>query len=88
MYQYMTVWEFDCEDLPWEIMVYLGSSEGWRHYVEGGYLQWQMTQYLMNRVYPEDDEKESHVAKRASILVNGSRKGSEAEKDEKSSDTP
>jgi hypothetical protein len=38
VYQYMTFWEFDSEELPWEILVYLGSSERWRHYVEGGLL--------------------------------------------------
>jgi len=38
MYQYMTIWEFDCDELPWEILVYLGSSERWRYYVEGGHL--------------------------------------------------
>lgn len=38
MFQYMTLWEFDCEELPWEILVYLGSSERWRYYVEGGHL--------------------------------------------------
>lgn len=38
MYQYMTLWEFDCDELPWEILVYLGSSERWRYYVEGGHL--------------------------------------------------
>ena len=37
-YQYMTFWEFNTEELPWEILVYLGSSEGWRYYVEGGRL--------------------------------------------------
>lgn len=38
MYQYLTLWEFNCDDLPWEILVYLGSSERWRFYVEGGHL--------------------------------------------------
>lgn len=38
MYQYLTFWEFDCDDLPWKILVYLGSSERWRYYVEGGHL--------------------------------------------------
>ena len=38
VYQYLTFWEFDCDDLPWEILVYLGSSERWRYYVEGGHL--------------------------------------------------
>lgn len=38
MYQYMTFWEFDCDDLPWEILLYLGGSERWRYYVEGGHL--------------------------------------------------
>jgi hypothetical protein len=38
VYQYMTFWEFDSEELPWEILVYLGSSERWRYYVEGGLL--------------------------------------------------
>lgn len=38
MYQYLTFWEFDCDELPWEILVYLGSSERWRYYVEGGHL--------------------------------------------------
>ncbi|KAF1911253.1 hypothetical protein BDU57DRAFT_524710 [Ampelomyces quisqualis] len=79
MYQYMTIWEFDCEDLPWEIMVYLGSSKGWRHYMEGGYMQWQMTQYLTNRTYPEDKSSNSPVAKRASIRVNSPPQGSDAE---------
>ncbi|OAK96595.1 hypothetical protein IQ06DRAFT_296634 [Phaeosphaeriaceae sp. SRC1lsM3a] len=69
MFQYMTIWEFDCDELPWEILVYLGSSERWRYYVEGGHLQWQIAQYLVNRVYPEDDAADSPAAKRASILV-------------------
>lgn len=38
VYSYLTFWEFDCDDLPWEILVYLGSSERWRYYVEGGHL--------------------------------------------------
>lgn len=38
VHQYMTFWEFDSEELPWEILIYLGSSERWRHYVEGGHL--------------------------------------------------
>lgn len=38
LYQYLTFWEFDCDDLPWEVLVYLGSSEQWRYYVEGGHL--------------------------------------------------
>ena len=38
LYQYLTYWEFDCDELPWEILVYLGSSERWRYYVEGGHL--------------------------------------------------
>jgi hypothetical protein len=87
MYQYMTVWEFDCEDLPWEVMVYLGSSEGWRHYVEGDYLNWQMTQYLINRVYPEDKSTNPPAAKRASILVNSPPKGSDTGSDLKADDT-
>ncbi|KAL5114610.1 hypothetical protein ACEQ8H_007515 [Pleosporales sp. CAS-2024a] len=60
MYQYMTVWEFGCEELPWEVIVYLGSSKGWRHYVEGGLLQWQMRQYRIDRIYPDlEDEAAS-----------------------------
>ena len=48
VYQYMTFWEFDSEELPWEILVYLGSSERWRHYVEGG--------LLVRRVSPVKEE--------------------------------
>jgi hypothetical protein len=58
MYKYMSIWDFAVEELPWEIMVYLGSSEGWRHYVEGGLLQWQIGQYLVNRVYPDEEADE------------------------------
>ncbi|KAF2847478.1 hypothetical protein T440DRAFT_403437 [Plenodomus tracheiphilus IPT5] len=70
VFQYMTFWEFDCDDLPWEILVYLGSSERWRHYVEGGYLNWQIAQYLVNRAYPDDDDIDSISSNRASITVN------------------
>lgn len=38
LHQYMTLWEFETEEFPWEIMVYLGSSEKWRLYVENGKL--------------------------------------------------
>lgn len=34
--QYMTLWEFETEEFPWEILVYLGSSDKWRLYVEDG----------------------------------------------------
>jgi hypothetical protein len=71
MYQFMTVWEFSCQEPPWEVMVYLGSSEQWRYYVEGGYLQWQMAQFLVNRLYPDNEDAEPPVGKRASILING-----------------
>ena len=36
--QYMTIWEYASDELPWEVLVYLGSSERWRHYVEGHYM--------------------------------------------------
>lgn len=38
MYQYITIWEFSSHELPWEILVYLGSSEEWRYYIEGQHL--------------------------------------------------
>ncbi|KAH7397219.1 hypothetical protein BKA66DRAFT_408964 [Pyrenochaeta sp. MPI-SDFR-AT-0127] len=71
LYRYLTFWEFDCDELPWEILVYLGSSDRWRYYVEGGHLNWQIRQYLVNRVYPEDDIANSPAVKRASIILNG-----------------
>jgi hypothetical protein len=54
MYQYMTIWEFETEELPWEIMVFLGSSERWRYYVDGGHLMWQIAQFNVGHVYPEN----------------------------------
>jgi hypothetical protein len=72
IFQYMTIWEFDCHELPWEIMVYLGSSEGWRYYVEGGLLQWQMGQFLITQSFGDDgDDAELPAGKRASIVING-----------------
>ncbi|KAF2123553.1 hypothetical protein P153DRAFT_303659 [Dothidotthia symphoricarpi CBS 119687] len=38
MYQYITIWEFSSNELPWEILVYLGASEEWRYHVEGQHL--------------------------------------------------
>ena len=38
--QYMTIWEFETEEFPWEILVYLGSSEKWRLYVEDAKMVW------------------------------------------------
>jgi hypothetical protein len=77
MFNYMTVWEFDCEDLPWEILVYLGSSERWRHYVESGHVQWQIAQFLVNRTYPEDESTDSPETKRATIFINSGTEGQE-----------
>ncbi|KAL1801207.1 hypothetical protein ACET3X_001549 [Alternaria dauci] len=59
VYQYMTIWEFDSEELPWEVLVYLGSSEGWRHYVEGGCLNWQMGQFLEYQNLTDDINEHS-----------------------------
>ncbi|KAH8727280.1 hypothetical protein GQ44DRAFT_704781 [Phaeosphaeriaceae sp. PMI808] len=84
MYQYLTLWEFDCDDLPWEILVYLGSSERWRYYVEGGRLKWQISQYLVNRVYPEDENVDSPAAKRASAILDRGLKGAIDDFDEES----
>jgi hypothetical protein len=70
LFQYMTIWEFECHELPWEVMVYLGSSEGWRYYVEGGLLQWQMGQFLINRPFGDDEDAELPASKRASIVIN------------------
>jgi hypothetical protein len=61
--RYMSIWEFGCEDLPWELLVYLGSSEKWRYYIEGGHVQWQMSQYLVNRTYPEAEGADTPAAK-------------------------
>ncbi|CBX96112.1 hypothetical protein LEMA_P110310.1 [Plenodomus lingam JN3] len=68
VFQYMTFWEFDCDELPWEILVYLGSSERWRYYVEGGYVNWQIAQYLVNKIYP-DDKSTGSTSNRASIAM-------------------
>ncbi|KAI8931530.1 hypothetical protein NX059_011187 [Plenodomus lindquistii] len=87
IFQYMTFWEFDCDDLPWEILVYLGSSERWRHYVEGGYLNWQIAQYLVNKVYPDDESTASISSNRASITVNGRTIGTSDESDSDTSST-
>lgn len=32
--KYFLLYEFNCEDLPWDILVEVAQSEGWRHYVE------------------------------------------------------
>jgi hypothetical protein len=53
MKPYMTIWEFDCEELPWEVLIFLARKEGWRCYVEGGQVQWQIAMYLVDRVYPK-----------------------------------
>jgi hypothetical protein len=82
MFNYMTVWEFDCEDLPWEILVYLGSSERWRYYVEGGHVQWQIAQFLVNRTYPEDESTDSPETKRATICIHGGTEGQEEQGDD------
>ncbi|KAF1941719.1 hypothetical protein EJ02DRAFT_404080 [Clathrospora elynae] len=79
MYQYMTFWEFDCDELPWEILVYLGSSERWRYYIEGGHVKWQIGQYLVNRMYPGGVG--SPAVKRTSIVLNGERKGATNDSD-------
>ena len=60
-YQYMTFWEFNTEELPWEILVYLGSSEGWRYYVEGGRLSWQMGQFLEYQDLDDDTSQHSGI---------------------------
>jgi hypothetical protein len=57
MQPYMTMWEFDCDELPWDVLISLGSKEGWRHFVDGGQVQWQVGMYLVNRVYPDGDER-------------------------------
>ncbi|KAL6710312.1 hypothetical protein ACN47E_009258 [Coniothyrium glycines] len=64
IYRYLTFWEFDCDDLPWEILVYLGSSERWRYYVESGHLSWQIEQYLEHG-RDNEDESNSSVSSKA-----------------------
>jgi hypothetical protein len=53
MKTYMTIWEFDCEDLPWEVLISMASKPGWRNYVEGGQVQWQINMYLVKKIYPD-----------------------------------
>ncbi|KAG9187175.1 hypothetical protein G6011_05046 [Alternaria panax] len=69
VHQYMTFWEFENEELPWELLVYLGSSERWRYYAEGEYLQWQMGQFLVNNIYPEIQGADSPAVMGAKIIV-------------------
>ncbi|RMZ68376.1 hypothetical protein GMOD_00010004 [Pyrenophora seminiperda CCB06] len=69
VYQYMTLWEFDSEELPWEVLIYLGSSERWRYYAEGQLLNWQIGQFLVNKIYPEIEDADSPIIEKASILV-------------------
>jgi hypothetical protein len=59
MKPYMTIWEFDCTELPWDVLVNLASKEGWRKYVEGGQVQWEIGMYVVSRIYPGTGE--SHV---------------------------
>jgi hypothetical protein len=53
---YMTMWEFGCEELPWEVLISLASKERWRLYVEGGQVQWQIGMYLVRKIYPEQEQ--------------------------------
>ncbi|KAF1955077.1 hypothetical protein CC80DRAFT_111781 [Byssothecium circinans] len=49
---YMTVWESTCEELPWEHLVELGQTEGWRKYLDED-TQWRIGQYSLNKSYPD-----------------------------------
>ncbi|CAG5141878.1 uncharacterized protein ALTATR162_LOCUS1032 [Alternaria atra] len=69
VHQYMTFWEFGSEELPWEILIYLGSSERWRYYVEGGHLKWQVGQFLVNNIYPDIEDADSPAVMGAKIIV-------------------
>jgi hypothetical protein len=40
-------------------LVNLASKEGWRKYVEGGQVQWEIGMYVVSRIYPGTGE--SHV---------------------------
>lgn len=41
------------------MLVDLGSSERLRLYVEGGYVRWQIGQYLVDRICPADQASAS-----------------------------
>jgi hypothetical protein len=56
MKTYMTIWEFDSEDLPWDVLISLASKPGWRNYVEGGQAQWEISMYLVKRMYPDQED--------------------------------
>ncbi|QRD07399.1 hypothetical protein JI435_132080 [Parastagonospora nodorum SN15] len=59
MYQYMGVWELDNDEVPWDALVYLGTSEKWRMYWEAGQVQWQARAYHVNRFHPEEKRNDS-----------------------------
>jgi hypothetical protein len=60
---YLTFWEFESGELPWDVLVHLASKEGWRKYVEGGQVQWEIGMYLVNRVYPDTEESPADIKK-------------------------
>ncbi|EOA88280.1 hypothetical protein ACJQWK_01839 [Exserohilum turcicum] len=65
--QYMTIWEYASDELPWEVLVYLGSSERWRHYVEGHYMKWEIAQYLVTRKYSKTGGNDPAIRSTASL---------------------
>ncbi|KAE8823943.1 hypothetical protein HRS9139_09125 [Pyrenophora teres f. teres] len=69
VYQYMTLWEFDSEELPWEVLIYLGSSDRWRYYAEGKLLNWQIGQFLVNKIYPEIADADSPSLERPGFIA-------------------
>ncbi|KAH3964486.1 hypothetical protein HBH92_177680 [Parastagonospora nodorum] len=49
----------DNDEVPWDALVYLGTSEKWRMYWEAGQVQWQARAYHVNRFHPEEKRKDS-----------------------------
>ncbi|EMD88694.1 hypothetical protein COCC4DRAFT_60642 [Bipolaris maydis ATCC 48331] len=55
--EFLTIWEFETEEFPWEVLIYLGSSEKWRYYMEGGMVDWEIAQYMVKNNYPGTEEQ-------------------------------
>lgn len=46
--------------------------------------KWQIGQYLVNKIFPEEDTADSPAAKRASIILNGGSRGELEDSDRQS----
>lgn len=64
---YLFIYEWDCEEMPWEELVTVGAKKEWRNNIEDGTIH-EVMNYHPTRLSKKNKDEEESIERRKSVV--------------------